>query len=188
MAPKRTNPLTRDEILSSALKIIDAEGLDALSMRRLARELGVEAMTLYHHFPNKDAILDGVGELVLAGMTLPDPIPEDWMDLLVEMCVSFRRALGEHPNAIPVLMTRPLNPPKGATVTPVSVLAGAGFNPEELVEMYQTLMALTFGHAVVSSAAADVTGSVPAHLGADDRAFRRAVRILIAGYVAQSSA
>jgi len=189
MVSKRTHTLTREEILSAALSIVDTEGLDALSMRRLARDLGVEAMTLYHHFPNKEAILDGVGELVIADMALAEPLPEDWMELLVEMCVAFRRALGSHPNAIPILMSRPLNPPSGAAVTPASVLTSAGFDPDQMVEMYQALMALTFGHAIVSNVtpAAGVSPDAPFPPAvSDDAAFKRAVRILIAGYAAET--
>lgn len=62
-------------------------------------------------------------------------------------------------------------------------LSGEVFvDPDELIEMYQALMALTSGHAVVSRSASAAGGSLPAHVGADDAAFRRAVRILIAGY------
>lgn len=189
MATKRTHSLTQQEILAAALSIVDAEGLDSLSMRRLARALGVEAMTLYHHFPNKEAILDGVGELVISGMTLAEPLPTNWMEVLVEICDAFRRALDAHPNAIPILMSRPLNPPSDAAVTPVGVLAGAGFEPAEMVEMYQMLMSLTFGHAIVSAAtpAPGVPNDAafpPAPM--DYAAFRRAVRILIAGYAADA--
>jgi len=184
----RTHSLTRDEILNGALELIDTEGLGALTMRRLAREVGVEAMTLYHHFPNKDAILDGVAQTIIARMRLDDPLPEDWMDLLVMFAVAFRRTLAEHPNAMPILMTRPMAPPADATVTPASVLAGAGFDPERMLEMYRSLMALTFGHAAIASA--EQVGSEPAadagvRLETDDEAFRRAARILIAGYAAE---
>lgn len=178
MAAPRTHSLTRDEILLKALEIVDTEGLDALTMRHLARGLGVEAMTLYHHFPNKEAILDGVAETVIARMRLPEPLPEDWMDILVSLCVGFRNALAEHPNVMPVLMTRPMSPPADAAVTPATVLLSAGFEPERMLEMYHALMALTFGHAVISVTGA--TGGSP--LASGDDAFRRAVRILIAGY------
>lgn len=184
MATKRTHTLTPAEILARALEIVDAEGLEKLTMRRLARELGVEAMTLYHHFPNKEAILDGVAEAILNEMTLPEPIPEDWMDLLVSMCLAFRRTLARHPNALPVLMARPLNPPEGATVTPVGVLQDQGFDPVDMIEMYQALMALTFGHAVVS--AVSPSPSRAFSLASGDEGFARAIRILIEGYASQT--
>lgn len=189
---RRSTPLTREEILRSAIAIIDAEGLDALSMRRLARDLGVEAMTLYHHFANKDAIFDGITNAIMREMRLPDPLPRDWVELLVEMVVAFRETLTGHPNAMPLLITRPLGPPEDAMVTPATVLAEQGFDPDSLIELYQALMALTFGHALVSGMArvpspgealpAEVT---PPVLG--DEGFRRSARFLIEGFAADVS-
>lgn len=178
----RTTPLAREEILAEALRLIDAEGLDALSMRRLARELGVEAMSLYHHVENKDAILDGVVASIVREMTLPEPLPESWVEQLVELVDAFRRALAAHPNALPVLLGRPLGPPEDAMITPVSVLAAQGFEPDRLVEMYQALMALTFGHAFLSSA--QTAPGEPAPVLAED-AFRRSARYLIEGFAAE---
>lgn len=175
---KRPAPVTRDEIVTASLAIIDAEGLDALSMRRLARDLGIEAMSLYHHFPNKDAILDAVVAAMIRQMTLPDPMPSSWVDQLVELIDAFRRALVAHPNAVPVMLTRPLAPPEDAMLTPVTVLQSQGFEPDRMLELYQSLMALTFGHAFVTSSAAR---HADAPVLGDD-GFRRAARILIEGY------
>jgi len=77
---KRTTPLTKDELFAAALTIADTEGLEALSMRRLAAEVGVEAASLYHHLPNKDALLDGILVRMRSEMRLPDPLPQDWKD------------------------------------------------------------------------------------------------------------
>lgn len=149
----RTTPLTRAEILTSALALIDAEGAEGLSMRKLAGALGVEAMTLYHHFPNKDAILDGVVARVFAEMRVPEPLPEGWMALAEEMFVAFRRALVEHPNTITLLARRPLNTADAADFveTPLSVLAMSGLSPERVGQLYQSLVAYSFGHAFVAS-------------------------------------
>lgn len=149
----REQPLTRDEILGAALAMIDAEGPDALSMRKLAGTLGVEAMTLYHHFPNKDAILDGVVERVFAEMRIPEPLPEEWMALAEEMFVAFRRVLVEHPNTIVLLARRPLNTEGSADFieAPLSVLARSGLPPERVGQLYQSLVAYAFGHAFIAS-------------------------------------
>jgi len=68
--PKRTRAdragLSREQVLDAALDLVDRDGVGALSMRRLGAELGVEAMTLYHYLPNKDALLDGIVERVMA--------------------------------------------------------------------------------------------------------------------------
>lgn len=149
----RDHPLTREEILAAALAMIDAEGPDALSMRKLARALGVEAMTLYHHFANKDAILDGVVALVFAEMRMPEPLPEGWMTLSEEMFVAFRRVLVEHPATIGLLARRPLNTEDSADFVeaPLSVLARSGLPAERIGQLYQSLVAYAFGHAFIAS-------------------------------------
>jgi len=118
MAYTIARPLSRPEV----------DGAEGLSMRKLAGTLGVEAMTLYHHFPNKDAILDGVVARVCAEMRMPEPLPEGWMALTEEMFVAFRRALVEHPNTITLLARRPLNTPDAADFVeaPLSALAMSG--------------------------------------------------------------
>ncbi|MHB8705603.1 MAG: TetR/AcrR family transcriptional regulator [Coriobacteriia bacterium] len=170
--------MTREEILTAALAIIDTEGLDALSMRRLARELRVEAMTLYHHVENKDAILAGVSELVISGMRIPDPIPDNWMDLIEMMLVSFREALAAHPNAMSVVVQNPLQGPTSETYTaaPVRALSNAGFTPEQSAEIFGAIMAYTFGHALLGSASA---GSPDPF---DEAAFRKPLRYMLSGF------
>src|SRR5919106_6884880 len=75
MARKR--PLTRETVLQAALRLADDSGIESLSMRKLARELGVEAMSLYNHVTNKDDLLDGMVDLVFGEIGLPEP-EEDW--------------------------------------------------------------------------------------------------------------
>lgn len=149
----RSAPLTRDEILGAALALIDAEGPDALSMRKLASALGVEAMTLYHHLPGKDAILDGVVTLVFGRMRLPEPAPAEWTALAEEMFVAFRRVLVDHPNTIALLARRPLNTDDAADFVeaPLAVLARSGLPPERVGLLYQSLVSYAFGHAFVAS-------------------------------------
>jgi AcrR family transcriptional regulator len=149
----REQPLTRAEILAAALVIVDEGGPEALSMRKLASALGVEAMTLYHHFANKDAILDGVVERVFAEMRMPDPLPEEWMALAEEMFVAFRRVLVDHPATIALLARRPLNTETSADFVeaPLAVLARSGLPPERVGQLYQSLVAYAFGHAFIAS-------------------------------------
>lgn len=149
----REHPLAREEILSAALGMIDEGGIEALSMRRLATTLGVEAMSLYHHVPDKNAILDGVVERVFAEMSVPEPFPEGWMAMTEEMMVAFRRVLLEHPNAIPLMARRPLNTGTSADFVeaPLSVLAQSGLPAERVGQLYQSLVAYAFGHAFVAS-------------------------------------
>ena len=88
-------PLSRERVLRAAIGLADAGGLDGLSMRRLGQELGVEAMSLYNHVANKDDLLDGITDLVLAEIELPeDP---DWKDALRRSAVSAHEVFGRHP-------------------------------------------------------------------------------------------
>lgn len=98
-------PLSRPRALATALAVADESGIEALTMRRLANELGVEAMSLYHHVAGKDDILDGMIELVFAEIDLPgDDL--DWRSAMRHRARSFRDALIRHPWAIGLLESR----------------------------------------------------------------------------------
>jgi AcrR family transcriptional regulator len=103
-SPPRT-PLTRERALSTALAVADAEGIGALTMRRLARELGVEAMSLYHHVANKDDILDGMIDMVFGEIDLPAP-DAGWKAAMLGRARSARAALTRHPWAISLMESR----------------------------------------------------------------------------------
>jgi AcrR family transcriptional regulator len=97
--------VTRRRALGAAVAVADGEGLAALTMRRLARELGVEAMSLYHHVANKDDILDGMVEVVFGEIDLPrDDVP--WRAAMLERGHSVRAALTRHPWAISIMESR----------------------------------------------------------------------------------
>ena len=70
---QKREPLTRGRVVEAALRVMDEEGLEAVSMRRIAREVGVEAMSLYHHVEDKEDLLDGICERVMAGFEFPGP-------------------------------------------------------------------------------------------------------------------
>jgi len=105
-------PLSRRRVLRGAVELADRGGLDALTMRRLAQELGVEAMSLYHHVANKEAILDGVIEVVLGEILdaverADAPAPEDdWPTAMRTRILAAREVLLRHPWAPQVLETR----------------------------------------------------------------------------------
>lgn len=102
-------PLSRDRVVGEALRIVDEEGLAALSMRRLGAALGVEAMSLYHHVPNKAALLDAVVEAIMVE-DVDHIAPPDgpWTERLVWIASGYRRLLLRHPNAVALVATRPL--------------------------------------------------------------------------------
>lgn len=98
-------PLTRERALATAVALADAEGLGSLTMRRLARELGIEAMSLYHHVANKDEILDAMMDMVFAEIELP-PAGADWKAAMRERASSARAAMTRHPWAIGIMGSR----------------------------------------------------------------------------------
>src|ERR1051326_354246 len=84
--------LSKDVVVKAAIEMADANGLEALSMRKLAQRLGVEAMSLYHYFPNKSDIYGGMLEVVWQEVELPPP-GDDWRSALRKSAVSAYRAL-----------------------------------------------------------------------------------------------
>src|ERR687893_1436892 len=106
MAVAGRRPLSRRRVLEAAVRFADREGLGSLTMRRLGAELGVEAMSLYNHVPNKGALLDGMVEVLLGELDVP-PEDEGWERRIREAYRAFRRLAHEHPNVFPLLVVRP---------------------------------------------------------------------------------
>jgi AcrR family transcriptional regulator len=92
-------PLTRERIVDAALRLMDAEGLEAVTMRRVAREVGVEAMSLYHHVRDKDDLLQAVCDRVMAGFDFPEE-GGDWATRCKAGARSWRRLLQAHPDVM----------------------------------------------------------------------------------------
>ena len=96
-------PLNRDRILRAALELADEGGIESLTMRKLGQTLGFEAMSLYNYVANKDDLLDGILDLVLAESEPPSP-DGDWDAAIRSSAISVHRALTRHPWACPLLM------------------------------------------------------------------------------------
>jgi AcrR family transcriptional regulator len=112
-AARRDNgQLSRSMILQTALAIVDRDGVDGLSMRRLSDAVGRDPVMLYRHVPNKAAVLDGVAEIVLAQLPVDNTDP-DWAGQLRTVAHHFRHLALTHPNVVPLLVTRPLATPLG---------------------------------------------------------------------------
>jgi AcrR family transcriptional regulator len=99
-------PLSRARALEVAMTLADAEGLEGLTMRRLAQELGIEAMSLYHHVPNKNDILDGMVDLVFGEIELPDEAT-DWKTAMRRHAHSARAVFNRHPWAVGLMRATP---------------------------------------------------------------------------------
>jgi len=105
MARPRQPLISRSSAAAAALHIIDTEGLDALSLPRLARDMGVSAPSLYHHFEDKSAILAAVSRAIVAEITVPrKPDPDEWPEWFVQMSLNFRAVVLRHRNAAPLLL------------------------------------------------------------------------------------
>lgn len=145
--------LSRDVVLRTALRVVDAEGLDALTMRRLGRELDRDPMALYRYAANREALLDGVAEAVLDQLAISTG-PGDWARQLRTAAHRFRQLALEHPHVVPLLVTRPLRTPLGlrplGTLRPleqiVTLLTQAGFAPGEALRAYRAFFGFLYGH------------------------------------------
>lgn len=151
--PSPRTPLTRERVLRAALEIVDTEGVEALSMRRLAHDLDREAMSLYRYASSKADLLDGVVELVLGELTI-DPGAQDWRDELRQLARNFRSLALAHPNTVALLVTRPLATPLGqrspGVLRPLEnfleLLVRAGFTAAQALHAYRLYFGFLNGH------------------------------------------
>src|SRR5260370_12664660 len=104
--PPARKPLTRDRVLLAALKLADRDGFAALSMRRLGEELGVKAMSLYNHVASKDAVLDGLVDIVFGEIELTCE-GADWKAAMRQRAVSALAALTRHRWAVGLMESHP---------------------------------------------------------------------------------
>jgi AcrR family transcriptional regulator len=149
----RDGKITREVVLATALDLIDRDGADALSMRRLARALDRDPMVLYRHAANKAALLDGVAETVLAQLHV-DPADPDWSAQLRTVARAYRALALAHPHVVPLLVTRPLATPLGlrprGTLRPLedilALLTRAGFSGPDALHIYRALFGFLHGH------------------------------------------
>jgi AcrR family transcriptional regulator len=143
--PRR--PLTRQRIVRAALKLIDKEGLDALSMRRLGASLGVEGMALYRHVGSKEQLLAGVTELLLEELEIP-PAGTDWIEAWHAIARSYRQLAHSHPGAFRLLALSPLTTASRfeRARAPVAILRAAGFTEAGAERAFRTLLSYADGY------------------------------------------
>jgi AcrR family transcriptional regulator len=148
-SPAERAPLSRERVLRGAVAVADAAGIGALTMRSLARELGVKPMSLYYYVASKDEILDGIVDLVFSEIELPS-VGGDWRAEMRRRANSARRALRHHPWAIGLLESRAN--PGPATLrhhdATLGALRGAGFSVEMTAHAYALLDSYIYGFAL----------------------------------------
>lgn len=162
-------PLSRERVFRGAIAIADAAGIGALTMRSLARELGVKPMSLYHHVANKEEILDGIIDVVFNEIELP-PADAGWRSAIRQRAISARRVLARHPWATPLVESR--TNPGPATLRQHDSVIGtfrrAGFSIQMTAHAFSLLDSYVYGFAIQEAglpftgpdAAADVTESI----------------------------
>jgi AcrR family transcriptional regulator len=145
-------PLSRRRVLDAAVALADRDGVGALSMRKLAQELGVEAMSLYHHVAGKDAILDGIVDVVFGEIELPSG-EGGWKAAMRRRAVSAREALRRHPWATALMESRSTPGPANLRHhdAVLGVLRNAGFSVELAAHAYSLLDAYIYGFALQES-------------------------------------
>jgi AcrR family transcriptional regulator len=152
----RRSPLRREDVLATALRLIDADGVEALSMRRMGRALDRDPMRLYRFASSKDELLDGVVELVLGELRVPAAESGNWEDVLRRTAHAYREIALAHPHVVPLLVTRPLATPLAlrplGTLRPLEelleLLVGAGFDERGALHGYRLYMGFLQGHVL----------------------------------------
>jgi AcrR family transcriptional regulator len=165
-APAARRPLTRERILHAGLRLIDQLGLESFTMRKLAQELGVDPMSLYRHFENKDALLDGVADVLWGEVELPGS-ETGWEALLRSMANSLRTLAHAHPHAYRLLCTNQslsLAMLRLSDVT-LTYLQQAGFAQKRALEILCTVCSYAMGYAMVELSA---LSPVPSEHGTEE--------------------
>ena len=158
---KQRAKLTRERVIAAALQIMDEEGLEAVSMRRVGRELGVEAMSLYHHVHDKEDLLLGIREQLLSEFIDPG-IDGDWELRARRAARSWRQVLRAHPNGIGLISA-----PKRFAMTPTALrptetalrlLREIGLSEDEAVKAFCALGGFIVGFVMFEIGVTRVSG------------------------------
>lgn len=201
----RTPFLTPSSIADAALRLGDREGGEAMTMRRIAGELGCDPMALYRHFPDRTALLDAVADLALTAVPPPDPaLP--WDERLRRVADDIRAAALAHPGIAAHVAARPPLAEQGQRIGAgvFAALGEAGLAPAEATRAAQALVAtISAGLAMAVRAGtrdarwhqvSDVLGGLPSappggelHTVGSDEQFSYTVRLLVAGIRAEAA-
>jgi AcrR family transcriptional regulator len=152
MAPQgsaRRAAITRERVLAAAIALADRAGIEALTIRALAAELGVKPMTIYHYVEGKEVVLDGMVDVLFSEFELP-AAGLDWREAVRRRCVSARDVLVRHPWSVPLLETR--TSPGEATLRHHEAMLGyffdAGFSLSLTAHAYAVLDSYVYGFAL----------------------------------------
>jgi AcrR family transcriptional regulator len=152
-APQTANRarLSPEQVAAAALELLDRDGLEALSMRRLADHLGVGTMTLYGYFRSKDELLDAVVDAAVAERE-PFTFEGTWQEQIRRLMQGSRRSLGRHPGLVKVRADRPVLQPEALRFAEMgmTILRAAGFGRREAARAFRLLFTYVFGYVSFS--------------------------------------
>jgi AcrR family transcriptional regulator len=158
-APAKRGQLSRSRILAAALELVDQDGLDALTMRRLADRLKVDPMSIYNYLSDKDALLDGLAEALWEQVEMASE-KADWKQVLRSFAVSLRGLALTHPQAYGLLCRACLTEPAlRRMAVSLAALERAGLDRPRAAEMLRTLFSYAFGYGLLELSAPVSTGS-----------------------------
>src|SRR5215212_1605392 len=154
--PKTRDPLSKQRIVEAALRVMDTEGLEAVSMRRVAREVGVEAMSLYNHVRDKEDLLDAMVEHILGSFPEPDePDDGDWLAFGRDIARGWRTMLKQHPGAIQLFAERKAPLQTAEALRPadraLGALMRAGLSEGDAVQAFHTIGGYIFGYVMMET-------------------------------------
>ena len=161
--PKSGEPLTRQQVLQAALRLIDQEGLEGFSMRKLGASLGVEAMSLYNHVESKRAVFDGVIELLIIHSPLPLSPNATPREELWAFAHAFRDVLRAHPRVLPLVATSPLRTSASLTMLNhlLETLHLTQISGVQSIYALQCLVGFIVGHTLLTTGTQAVAGLEP---------------------------
>jgi TetR/AcrR family tetracycline transcriptional repressor len=158
MAETRRGPgtragLTADAVLEAGRDLVEREGVEALTMRRLADRLGVAPNSLYSHFADKSALLDGILDSLLAEIEVPNVDRLDWRGGLIVLMTRSRSMLLDHADLLPHLFSRPMRGPQATRLgeATLALLARGGIEGIPAVDALRALLTFTFGSVALDA-------------------------------------
>lgn len=177
MSENRRRPtLSRERVLEAAVELADEIGIESLTIRKLAERLDVGAMTIYHHVPSKDEIVDGMVEVVFSEIEKP-PTDVDWKTAIRSRCISARRVLKLHPWAAPLMESRTAPGPANLSHhdAVLGCLRNGGLSLQMAAHAYAILDSFIYGYAFEEATLpaqggegfAEIAEQIAAHFPAD---------------------
>jgi AcrR family transcriptional regulator len=158
---RRRDPISRDAIVAAAIRLLDAEGLDALSMRRIADELGTGAASLYWHVGSKDGLLDLVFDRVIGELEVPDPVPGQWREQLKDVARAQRAISLRHPYVVRISIGRIPMGPNALRYSErvLAILRAGGLPPRLAVQGSHLLISAVNGFTLDETGVGDAAGA-----------------------------